>query len=126
MSFLPEEDREYLASKRIVYEEVVDGTNKGLVLKTWSLPDGLYDHPSADILIILPSGYPDVPPDMFHLMPWVRLALSNSYPKAADQPVNFAGQKWQRWSRHNNEWRPGVDGIWTMIKRVSHALEKAA
>jgi hypothetical protein len=35
------------------------------------------------------------------------------------------GHNWQRWSRHNNSWRPGVDGLHTMIKRIEHALAKA-
>ena len=70
--------------------------------------------------------YPDVPPDMFHTMPWVKLTPDGRYPTAADQPVIFAGQQWQRWSRHNNEWRAGVDGIWTMLKRIDNALAVAA
>ena len=78
------------------------------------------------MLILLPKGYPDVAPDMFYLTPWVKLIPSNTYPNKADRALNFAGQNWQRWSRHNKEWRPGVDGIWTMLKRVEDALEKAA
>jgi len=52
---------------------------------------------------------------MFYLLPWVRLIAGNRYPKAADQSFSFAGKNWQRWSRHNNEWHPNVDGIWTML-----------
>lgn len=126
MSFLPTSDLEYLNSKSIVFEEIDDGNKKGIVLKNRPLPGNRYDTSTADILIILPAGYPDVAPDMFHLLPWVKLLSSNSYPNRADNPVNFAGKKWQRWSRHNNEWRPGIDGIWTMIKRIEDALEKAA
>ena len=80
----------------------------------------------ADVLIIIPSGYPDNRTDMFHLIPWVKLKNGNKYPNRADQAVIFNGQKWQRWSRHNNEWRAGIDGIWTMLKRVEHALLVAA
>ena len=126
MSFLPASDLKYLNGKGIVFDEIEDGGNKGIVLKNRPLPGDRYDSTQADILIILPSGYPDVAPDMFHLLPWVKLLSSNSYPKAADNPVQFGGKKWQRWSRHNKEWRPGIDGIWTMIKRVEDALEKAA
>jgi hypothetical protein len=90
------------------------------------LPAGLFDTSKADILIIIPSGYPDTAPDMFHLIPWVRLAVGNAFPRAADQAVMFNGQSWQRWSRHNPEWRPGIDGIWSMLKRVEHALKVAA
>ncbi len=126
MSFLPSKDLEYLNSKGIRFEEKEEGGNKAIILKEWPLPNGRYDSPRADILILLPNGYPDIAPDMFYLLPWVKLIPANKYPNAADHPLSFAGQNWQRWSRHNNEWRPGVDGIWTMIKRIEHALEKAA
>lgn len=126
MSILPEDDIEYLNSKGIAFEEVRDGKKQGIILKGRPLPDGRFDAAAADILIILPAGYPDVAPDMFHLMPWVKLAKAGKFPNAADQPVDFAGKSWQRWSRHNKEWRPGVDGIWTMLKRIEDALEKAA
>ncbi len=126
MSFLPAADLEYLTSKGIAFQEVEQNGKKGVILKERPLPNGRFDAAKADILILLPKGYPDVAPDMFYLTPWVKLVPSNTYPKKADQALDFAGQKWQRWSRHNKEWRPGVDGIWTMIKRVEDALEKAA
>jgi len=126
MSFLPLADRKYLNNSGIVYEETEEGGRKALIIKGYELPPDRYDVASADILIILPAGYPDVAPDMFHAMPWLRLTDGNKYPIKADQPVSFAGQNWQRWSRHNNSWRSGVDGIWTMLKRVEHALESAA
>jgi hypothetical protein len=126
MSFLPSKDRQYLDSRELVFEEVIDGSQKGILFRQFRLPSSKYDVSQADILILLPHGYPDVPPDMFFLQPWVRLVQSNNYPRAADQPFTFSGQSWQRWSRHNNEWRPGVDGIWTMLKRVEYALEVAA
>ncbi|MBD2015227.1 hypothetical protein H6F96_14760 [Microcoleus sp. FACHB-53] len=126
MTFLPSRDREYLESKGFVFHEIVDGGNKGIVLPKFRLPTHKYDASQVDVLILLPSGYPDVPPDMFYLEPWVKLIQGNCYPKAANNPFAFSGRSWQRWSRHNNEWRPGVDGIWTMLKRVEHALEVAA
>jgi hypothetical protein len=126
MGFLPAADAAYLAEKRISYEEVQDGAQKGIVLRSYGLPSARFDAGAADILILLPRGYPDVPPDMFYLLPWVRLKAGNRYPKAADQAFTFRGNNWQRWSRHNPEWRPGVDGIWTMLNRIDNALEVAA
>jgi hypothetical protein len=125
-SFLPLRDREYLASKGIKYEEVASGGLRGVIFRQYPLPSRVFDATQANILVILPPGYADTPPDMFHLMPWVRIAGRNAYPRAADQSVSFNGQNWQRWSRHNPEWRPGVDGIWTMLKRIDHALKVAA
>lgn len=126
MSFLPSSDRRYLADRSLSYREAVDGPNKGIILEAFPLPTRRFDAERADVLIMLPANYPDAPPDMFYLIPWVRLAISRGYPSRADVPVQFGGQNWQRWSRHNNEWRPGLDGIWTMVKRVEHALEIAA
>lgn len=123
---LPPEDRTYLLEQGIAFEEVADGVGKAVVLKGWSLPAARFDVGAADILIMLPPAYPDCAPDMFYLMPWVRLAASQRYPNAADQPHAFNGKTWQRWSRHNNAWRPGIDGIWTMVRRIERALEIAA
>ena len=126
MSFLPSKDREYLKSHKINFEEVEERNQKGLILKQYRLPSRRYDLETTDILILLPSGYPDIAPDMFFLLPWVKLARSQKYPQRADIPYQFKGQNWQRWSRHNRQWRRGVDGIWTMLKRVNNALEVAA
>jgi hypothetical protein len=126
MTFLPSRDREYLESKGFVFQEIVDGQNRGIILPKFRLPAQKYDVSQVDVLIILPSGYPDVAPDMFYLEPWVKLVEGDRYPKATQSRLSFSGRSWQRWSRHNNEWRRGVDGIWTMLKRVEHALEVAA
>lgn len=125
-SFLPSRDRDYLTGKDLTFEEVVDGPQRGVILRNYPMPKGLFDADSADLLILIPSGYPDVPPDMFYTLPWIKLTDKNALPRCADQPHAFAGQSWQRWSRHNSEWRPGIDGIWSMLKRVDHALAVAA
>lgn len=125
MAVLPLRDRNYLLERTLAFEEV-DGAQKAVILRAYRLPEGRFDTATADILIVLPQGYPDVRPDMFFALPWLRLAKDNQYPRAADQAFDFNGQRWQRWSRHNNQWRPGVDGIWTMLRRIDSALEAAA
>jgi hypothetical protein len=102
---LPPEDRTYLLEQGIAFDEVADGVSKAVVLKGWSLPAERFDVGAADILIMLPPAYPDCAPDMFYLTPWVRLAASQRYPNAADQPHSFGGKTWQRWSRHNGSAR---------------------
>jgi hypothetical protein len=126
MTFLPEKDRQYLSDRGLTWEEVVDGGSKGIILQNFNLPMGRFDVSTANILIVLPSGYPDVAPDMFYLMPWLKLLPNGALPRATKAAFSFQGQSWQRWSRHENEWRPGIDGIRTMLKRVEHALEVAA
>jgi Prokaryotic E2 family E len=126
MSFLPEEDRHYLAEKNYIFEEKEADGRRGVVFSGYRVPGVRLDAQSARMLILIPPGYPDVPPDMFYMDPWLRVVPSNSFPRAADVSETYFGVSWQRWSRHSSEWRPGVDGIWTMLKRVDHALELAA
>lgn len=122
---LPEPDQRYLDSHGISAETISDGTHTGVILKQVSLPAEKFNHPVADVLVILPPGYPDVAPDMFFCDPWLTLVSAGRYPTCADQPHAFVGRNWQRWSRHNTSWRPGVDGLHTMIKRIEHALAEA-
>ena len=126
MSFLPSADRRYLQEREITFREITDGAQKGVILPAFALPADKYQVGQAEILILIPAGYSDVAPDMFHALPWLQFVPGNRYPKAADQPVQFDGRRWQRWSRHNRSWRSGVDGLWTMLKRVEQALEEAA
>ena len=126
MCMLPMKRRRYLAERSIRFEEHEEDGQKAVIVKQFGLPPGRFDAPAADILILLPNSYPDSPPDMFYTLPWLKLTASNRYPNRADVSHEFQGHGWQRWSRHNNEWRVGVDGIWTMLKRVETALECAA
>ncbi len=105
---------------------MTDSGLSGVIIRGFALPAGKFQVAAADVLVLLPSGYPDVPPDMFYTEPWLRLAQGNSYPARAGRPHCFAGVQWQRWSRHNHEWRPGIDGLRTMIKRIETAIEDAA
>lgn len=122
---LPEADRRYLSDHGIEAELINDGIQSGVVLKQMPLLAGKFNHAIADILVILPPGYPDVAPDMFFCYPWLTLISVGRYPTCADVPHQFVGRNWQRWSRHNASWRPGTDGLHTMIKRIEHALAEA-
>jgi len=123
---LPSRDRAYLGRVDARFEELKEGAQAGLALRGHQLPSGKFDSAIADVLFLLPPGYPDVPIDMFYLFPWVRLTSKGAYANATDHPHSFAGRVWQRWSRHNPEWQPGKDGIWTMIARMNLALRDAA
>lgn len=125
LEVLPPADRAHLAARAIHYEVAVEGGQSAIILRGYPLPAGKYDHARADILILLPAGYPDALVDMFYCDPWLKLAGTNRYPTAADVPQSFAGRNWQRWSRHNNAWRPGIDGVHTVIGRIDRALRDA-
>jgi hypothetical protein len=126
MSLLPRQDRRYLEGRGIPVREVVEGAKKGVILTGVTLPAGKYQVALADILILLPPSYPEVAPDMFYALPHLRLLVGQREPRCTQAREALDGQTWQRWSRHNNQWRPGTDGIWTMLKRVEEALEVAA
>ncbi|MES1934597.1 hypothetical protein T35B1_18433 [Salinisphaera shabanensis T35B1] len=126
MMFLPSKDRRYLKERDLSYREVEDGTQKGVIFPEFRLPDGKFHVGHAEILIILPAAYPDAAPDMFYALPHLTLAGSECAPRCTQARLNFEGRSWQRWSRHNGQWRPGVDGLQTMLKRIEEALEIAA
>lgn len=122
---LPDADERYLSSHGMVFEMVSDGAHTGVIFKQLPLPAGKFNHAAADVLVLLPPGYPDVAPDMFYCDPWLTLQSVGRYPTCADQAHAFQGRSWQRWSRHNTAWRPGIDGLHTMLKRIEHALAEA-
>ncbi|MBD7992166.1 multiubiquitin domain-containing protein [Ochrobactrum sp. Sa2BUA5] len=121
---LPSADRRFLETHGLTYEIVNDAGVGAVVIKDFPLPPGKFDHDKVDVMIQLPAGYPDASVDMFYTLPWVRLKATNNYAACADVPQTFAGASWQRWSRHA-EWRPGIDGIRTMVTRAQTAFEKA-
>lgn len=127
-SFLPLKDRKFLEGKGVVFREVNDGAKKGLIIDNFQIkPEGKFNVTSSSLLIILPTGYPDVPPDMFYFQPELRLAPTNIYPAQADQLEVHFQQTWQRWSRHApaSEWRSGKDGLQSYVQRVVTALNTA-
>ena len=107
------------------FDVVEGGGQRGVILRGFALPEGKFTVASTDVLILLPPGYPDAPPDMFYCLPWLTLAATRQEPRATQARLAFNGQTWQRWSRHNSEWRPGIDGLHTMVKRAERAFAKA-
>lgn len=126
LELLPSEDQRYLKQHDLKVEVIKQGDQVGLVLRSYRLPAEVFNVDVCDLLVLLPGGYPDAPPDMFYALPWLKLKAGDKFPNAADQPMDFSGQRWQRWSRHNNEWRPGVDFLRTFIQRMTTAIEAAA
>lgn len=126
LSALPPRDATYLQGRGFAHDVVEDAGQRGVILRAFPLPEGKFNVPSTDVLILLPPGYPDCAPDMFYCLPWLNLAATGAEPRATQVRQMFQGRSWQRWSRHNYEWRPGVDGLHTMVKRVERALAEAA
>lgn len=126
--FLPEFDRDYLVQKNFDFEEKVEGGTNGLIINNWILPLHKFNMETSNLLILIPSGYPDVPPDMWYFNPDILLKPSNTFARATEAKINFNGIVWQRWSRHlaPNEWRSGTDGIHSYLIKVQTALEVAS
>lgn len=125
--FLPESDIEYLNSKGFTYEQKTIGNINGLIIKNWKLPQGKFNQSFAELLILIPRGYPDVHPDMWYFFPDILLLPQNRYANATQAHIHFDGKSWQRWSRHlaPSEWRSSTDGIHTFLQKVITALEIA-
>jgi hypothetical protein len=128
MTLLPPDDTKYLA------ERVGDGSHtltseanmRCLVFCDFRLPAG-FDREKSDLLLRLPPGYPDVPPDMWWFDPPVRRANGQPIP-ATEVIEQHLGRGWQRWSRHFSagQWRSGVDGLESFFALLRTELERSA
>lgn len=123
---LPRADQRYINDHEMQIEIIQEGGQSAAIVRNLKLPNQIFNTTSADVLILLPAGYPDSPPDMFYTWPWLKLHGTETLPHCADHSFNFIGRNWQRWSRHNNQWRAGVDGIWTVLRRIEKALRNAS
>lgn len=123
---LPETDTAYLADRAIDHEVIVDGGMTCVILRAWPLPAG-FNRESADLLLRLSPGYPDVNPDMWWFEPAVALADGRALPATEVTEQHF-GRSWQRWSRHLNggQWRSGVDGLESYLALIRQDLERSA
>ena len=125
--FLPQRDRKYLEDKKIQYREMNDGARNGLIIDNFVIgQNGKFNIEETSLLIFIPPGYPDVPPDMLYFSPDVLYKDGNRFPPNADVKENHFNQIWQRWSRHNHgdSWRPGIDGIHSCLQKVYTALKQ--
>lgn len=121
---LPKSDTDYLHAREIPHTITLEGGMLCIVLTSFMLPGG-YDNKSADLLIRLPAGYPDVPPDMWWFDPAVCLA-DGSEIQATEVREDYLGRKWQRWSRHFQEgqWQSGIDGLESYMALINREVEK--
>ena len=122
---LPAPDAAFLTERSFEYSTSVEGGAVCVVVLRLALPPG-YNVQEADLLVRLPAGYPDLPPDMWWFDPPVRLAngqdLSNT-----NVVEPYLGRQWQRWSRHfsNGQWQSGVDGLQSYLALIRHSLERS-
>ena len=77
---LPEVDIAFLDEQGIAHEIAVESGMTCIVIPDWPLPEG-FDRPTADLLVRLTPGYPDVPPDMWWFDPPVLKADGQALPR---------------------------------------------
>nr|WP_233288323.1 E2/UBC family protein [Bradyrhizobium brasilense] len=120
---LPEVDTDFLTAAGYDFTVTRVGQQVHIVIKNFPLPR--YKPQSADLLIIVPNGYPNAKLDMFWTHPDVSLPNGGA-PLRADVHEQHGGRNWQRWSRHfaDGKWRPGVDNLRTYIATVKTELAK--
>jgi E2/UBC family protein E len=138
MSFLPEDDREWLNEKCLSYKELTQDSARGVVLKKHCLQEGKFLTPlpdgkivpvkKADVLILIPSGYNTTALDSFYTNPILIVAATGMKPPNCDGTQQHFGRDWQFWSRHlqgDNAWRPGIDSLRTFWEIVKFEIGRA-
>jgi hypothetical protein len=115
-----------LADREIQHVVTVDGGMTCVVFPEWALPAG-YDRDRSDLLVRLPSGYPDLPPDMWWFSPAIKLANGRTAP-ATEATERHLDREWQRWSRHfqSGQWRSGIDGLESYLALIRQELTRSS
>lgn len=125
---LLEEDYAHLDQCGMAWEE--DSNTRCFVFKGFLLPVGVYTVERADVLVQIPGNYNHDGIDMLWLSPRLTRVDGKEVPAQATvgsgMNVHHGGAEFCRWSRHwnaaHNAWRPGVDSIETILRRVDWAL----
>lgn len=139
MSFLPEDDQEYLNHKGIKYEllseQVADGgERRAIKIPEFTFASNLHSMKngqlvpcaSCDLLIVIPKGYATTKLDSFYTYPRLKRA-DGMDPAAATSESDLFGTKWHFWSRHldDKDWRDGIDGLASYFNYVRRELHVA-
>lgn len=123
VDLLPEIDREFLEEKGYAFDVTQVGGEVHVILRGYEFPT-VYTPRTADLLIILPAGYPNANPDMYWTYPDVKL-VNGQWPLNGDHHHTYGSRSWQRWSRHfQGQWRPGVDTFRAYLAAVRKEIAK--
>lgn len=125
MTSLSLRDRTFLEADHPDHEVWSEGGHVCVVIEALRLEPGLQPD-TSDLLIRLPSGYPDQRPDMFWFADSITRADGRQIP-AIQAKGTYGGRVWHRWSRHmvGSEWR-STDGIRGYLGYVRLCLRNAA
>lgn len=121
---LPEFDREYLNGRGLLWEAVIEGSTRWVLLLDYPVFNG-YSHRNASVALELSPSYPDTQIDMVYFNPHLARVDGNAVTQLTNRSID--GKIWQRWSRHRtpaNPWRRGCDCIETHLLLVDEWLER--
>ena len=123
---LPQNDLDCLAERAPGHSLSSEAGMICVLIPDFPLGPG-FDRPTADLLLRLAAGYPDVAPDMWWFHPLVRRTDGAAIP-ATQSMERHLGREWQRWSRHlqPGQWRSGIDSIESYLAIVRRELTLAA
>jgi len=130
---LPLRDEEYLNAKGLDWRLHEDREGYWLAISSVGFDIKQFDREaeqgkptrvdsSVELLIRIPSQYPQAKLDMFWVSPTLRIKDSAAYPNRADHFENHLGRKWQRFSRHLQSWRAGIDGLPMYLSLITRVL----
>jgi Prokaryotic E2 family E len=123
---LRERDRDFLDAEGYRYSTYNEGSNALLVIENFELPIG-YVPQEVELLLIIPSTYPDGQIDMWWVHPVVVFARNQTEPANAQVRQTFPGytpdpnRQWQRFSRHP-KWRAGIDDLTSYLRAALSTL----
>jgi len=121
---LLENDSEFLKSRNLRWETIVENSVKWVLIKNFPIPQG-YNVPEAEIALMLTDSYPTTQIDMVYVDPPLNLMNGALIEKLIIEMHD--GRSFQRWSRHRTEvnpWRPELDDISTHIGLVEEWFHK--
>ena len=139
MSFLPEEDQEFLDENGIKYQELLENMpngqeRRGVLISSFTFSGNLrttnggslVKAEACDLLVVIPDGYATTKLDSFYTFPKLKCADGRD-PQNATVDSALFGKRWQFWSRHldDNDWRVGVDGLRTFVSYIRGELRNA-
>lgn len=120
-----EEDTDCLNALGLVWEALIEGGTKWLIVRSFPVPAG-YNYGTADVALRVPPSYPDVQIDMAYFFPALGLT-SGKRINQIQQMITVEGKTYQQWSRHRtaaNPWRLGLDNVCTHLLQVTTWLER--
>tara|TARA_Y100001956_G_C4081437_1_gene168617 strand:- start:314 stop:961 length:648 start_codon:yes stop_codon:yes gene_type:complete len=124
-SLLPLKDIEFLDREFKGCWSLKRQNNLNLLrIQEFQVPKG-YNVTDVDMIIIIPDRYDSVQLDMAYFKPALSRADGRSINNLASQV--FAGESFQRWSRHrdnDNPWIIGVDCIESHVELIRFFLRK--